>query len=511
MYTEKINNVLLFVYIPTHFKEMMRVATVLQESGRYHPIVVFTAKYNTVEHHINQLSKMKIESFKHFEPITQNIQHEYQTGTSKQRSIVKIVPRIIKKATKLLLSSVIKTSFFFMAGSLSLIHNEQLKQKISRWMLERYTQFWKSGSRFKPYLTQVSWEYSQQFPSIYQTRDIQLLVFPEHNLFYFTQLLTYLGRKQKIPSIIVPFSIVNTLEWAQSFSTDPARCMTKNYNKIIGALFPNWIYHFNNQSLILPPEIILIHEMLGISPKNPWLINSGDIDLIAVESEAMQQYYIDAGLDGNKLCQIGTLYNDILFSRQQNKTEYQKTLYLSLGLSDTSKPCILLALPPDQCDSRISKIDFGNYEDIIRFILKNLAKYSDNYNILVNLHPRIDKNSMTFLHDYPIIITENDIVDYIPIASIFIASVSATIRMAISCEVPVLNYDLYRYHYNDYENTPGVLTIYEKEDYLHLLEKLLNDPVYYKEIQAHQIISAKKWGGLDGQTGKRLINAIDAL
>jgi hypothetical protein len=406
-------------------------------------------------------------------------------------------------------------------GKQSLIFYNKFIKKLSHFILNKntcppwlliacYRFVWNKTPSNLPAISKAAYSYFHNVPRLIKRYNIKLMVFPEHNLFYFTQLFVYLGKKQNIPAIIVPFTIANTLEWAEAFYKEEARCLSNPYNKICAAAFPHWVYNYKDKRLLLPVELVLLHEMLRISPKNPWLLNSGDIDFLALESNAMKDYYVAAGIEGELLRATGALYNDELYFKLQNVTSYRDDLYQSLNINN-GKPMILCALPPNQCDSRLAELEFSDYEEIVRFIMGELSRFADQYNIIINLHPRINPSSVEYINTYPVTIFNGDIAEVIPLSTIYIATCSATIRMAISCGIPVINYDLYRYRYNDYSHLDGVLTLFDRLDFSSKLRQLALEQTFYEEVKSAQMKDKDKWGALDGKAGQNLLKEIDLL
>lgn len=386
-----------------------------------------------------------------------------------------------------------------------------LKRKfVGRLCLVSYKYICKVCPDQLPAISRTAFNYVDKIPCLISTQDIKLMIFPEHNLFYFTQLFVYKGRQYNIPSIIIPFTIANTIEWSEAFYKEPSRSMDNIYNKILSFVFPNWVHVYKNRQLILPIELILFHEMLGITPKNPWLLNSGDIDFLAVESNAMKDYYISAGIEAEKLRAIGALYNDELFQQIQHGEENRFELYKSLNLAD-NKPMMLCALPPNQMVGREELVEFKTYEEIVRCIIAEMCKYAENFNIIINLHPRTTKESVAFLNEYPVKISSKNIAQLVPLSSLYIASCSATIRMAISCGIPVINYDLYKYNYDDYIGAIGVVTMTDKIAFIEQLQALALNKTYYQQIKTAQENQSEQWGKLDGKVGETLLAEIDKL
>jgi hypothetical protein len=83
--------------------------------------------------------------------------------------------------------------------------------------------------------------------------------------------------------------------------------------------------------------------------------------------------------------------------------------------------------------------------------------------------------------------------------------------MAITCQKPTINYDVYQFKYTDYDETRGVITTQKKEDFINMLRKLACDEDFYKKTVDSLEQSSKEWGLLDGKSGNRLHGLIDKL
>lgn len=426
------------------------------------------------------------------------------------RQVKPVLYLIFRKTLNLITFSLLYIALMPMSRLSILLRFKFIRIPTASIVLRGFKHLWTQNSSTLPSLTIIAKTHYEYFPEILDKLQIKLVVIPEHNLFYFTQLAVYLARQKNIPSILVPFTIANTLEWAEAFYNVPERSYNNQSSRIFGRIFPQWVYMHKNRKLVLPYELILVHEMLAIRPKNPWLLNSGNIDFIAVESQAMHEYYAKAGIEGTLFRQTGALYNDELFNIITDKSKNLELLYNRLNITN-QLPMMLCALPPNQLSSRCDQIDFESYETIIQEMLDELVKYIGQYNLLINLHPRINPDSVRWLSNYPVIVVNTDIVELIPLASLFIASCSATIRMAITCGVPVVNYDVYQYHYDDYLGIDGVLNVFNRAEYSNTLNQLVNDGDYFNKITTLQRQTSANWGQLDGKNGKRLLHEVDLL
>ncbi|HAT8179975.1 TPA: hypothetical protein JA361_11045 [Legionella pneumophila] len=550
-------NTLLFVHISTHFKEMMRVARLMKQDGNFRPYIFFYSGYEGVKRDIEQCQSEGIQYITYFDSDVFQPKHGFKHRVIRWTlklifKILEIIIYLLKpiswcfnglsyiyrklasiQKNKLYLKNnkwfiILLVPFYYLLKSIALICNgifhfyrkfsKNRKSKLSfknenrlaSLLIVLYKLTWNKLPFFLPTISRAAYRYSRYIDGILKQYEIKLLVYPEHNLFYFTQLTSYIGKKYNIASIIVPFTIANTKEWAEAFYNEPACSLSKIYNKLMSIAFPHWVLCYKNKQIILHADLILLHEMLGATPKNPWLLNSGMINFLAIESNAMKEYYIAAGLEENYLRSTGALYNDELYLKLQNADLYRLKLYQSLDMQP-NKPMILCALPPNQCESRLDVIEFIGYSDLVRYVLGELEQYANEYNIVINLHPRINPSTVEFISDYPIKVFYGDVAEIIPLSSIYVATCSATIRMAITCGIPVINYDLYQYRYDDYDNLKGVITLFSRIEFSNTLKKLVKESNFYEEIQAAQLKDSTKWGLLDGKSGENLLSEINLL
>jgi hypothetical protein len=336
-----------------------------------------------------------------------------------------------------------------------------------------------------------------------------VVILPESNIAYATASLTRAAHRRKVPVLIVPFTIANASELAEAYWHNPDYGMGPRLNRFVAKWFPKWVLTYKERR-ILPVRSaqIIAMELFRLSPPLPWIINSGDIDAIAVESDRMRDYYLQAGLPALKLAETGTLADDILFRGKEHVAANRARLFDELGLSG-ELPLLLCALTPDQIRTGREGCDFSNYADLTDFWLKTLADVR-NYNVIVKLHPRMKIEDFSFIERYGLKISQLDTADLIPLCDLYVTSVSATIRWAISCAKPVLNYDVYRFRYQDFSDVKGVITVEEKQDFIDTLKRLCNDEVFLAETISAQALEAPRWANLDGRSSTRMLQFIDA-
>jgi hypothetical protein len=131
--------------------------------------------------------------------------------------------------------------------------------------------------------------------------------------------------------------------------------------------------------------------------------------------------------------------------------------------------------------------------------------------VLINLHPRIKYADVAWLSTLGVTIIDEPIDRLIPLADLYIAVASATIRLGISCGIPVINYDAYKYDYDDYQGLPGVCEVKNRHDYKSILNDLINDKSFYLKIHEAQKATASHLCVIDGRSSERLLNLFARL
>jgi hypothetical protein len=105
-------------------------------------------------------------------------------------------------------------------------------------------------------------------------------------------------------------------------------------------------------------------------------------------------------------------------------------------------------LPDDRFALSGSQAEFASYPEAIEFVMKTLVALP-GCNVVVRLHPRVNYEAHRFVEQWGATITQRDTASLVPLCDLYVASVSATIRWALACGIPVINYDLYRLRFTE--------------------------------------------------------------
>lgn len=334
------------------------------------------------------------------------------------------------------------------------------------------------------------------------------LVMCEDNVELDTAIWIQVARRRGIRSVILPYTISNTAEFAESYVRHaPSQVGASWQNRFTATLFPRWELRYKGSRILrVAYAKVVANEMLGLAPPEPWLLNSGSIDAIAAESVAMRQYYLAAGIPDVQLVMTGSLTDDIIARARDERVARTEALVQELGLV-AGQPILLVALPPDQNTYDRPNCEFSDFNDLIDFWGQTLAAVR-GWNVIVRPHPKTRPEKTLALKAHGVAISYADTAELVPLCDLYVASVSATIRWAIACGKPVVNYDVYQYGYRDYENIPGVALVTTRKAFTELIERLTSDPAMVLEMASEQERIAPTWAKLDGGSGRRLAELI---
>ncbi len=471
------NNVVFLIFEPGHFRELFRLVLLTKKNKSLRPYIVFAAHYGGIEPHVNKCMEENVPYY--FADSNISI-----TKTGSQAKVT------------------IQNKFKFFGV------NPFTLSKPFRFLFFRFYDFLRFITRR---LGKGFIDYIREMRNAKKTLNAvspNILILAEDNVGHGTEIWVHLAKNKNISTIIVPYTICNALEIANHYEGVSEYSFSRMENKLVGTLFPKWSYqHKGKWMLRLMPARILAIELFGRSPPNPWMINSGHAAAIAVESLKMKSFYMAEGLPESQLTLTGAIYNDILKENLAHLENNRKKLFQNLNLPQ-DKPMLLCALPPPLNERIHERTEFKSYNKLLEFLAKNLGLIK-NYNIVCCLHPQSNFDNLMYLEQFGIKLTKEDTATLVPICDIYIASVSATIRWAIACGKPVINYDPFNFKYIDYKDAKGCLLAESSQNFISLLTRLTSDKMFYDHIQSIQQSEMESWGKLDGHAGNRLLDLIE--
>jgi hypothetical protein len=339
-----------------------------------------------------------------------------------------------------------------------------------------------------------------------------ILVVMEDNVEGLTGAVTHAARVLGIPFIVLPDYIPNPIEPAQYYSGSSSHIVTTYLDRLVALAYPKWIFNYNGRSMLrLASPTVVAYHILGCDPPAPWILNSGYSAAIALDSDTMRTRYVELGFRRDVLRVIGTAQDDRLYRSFAKKPQLRRQILQEIGLED-DRPLIVCAIPPDQYSSSdTSRFEFSTYENLLRTWFGELAAVTSWANVLVRPHPRTRIDALEPLCPPGVHILSAPTEDLVPICDLYVASISTTIRWALSLGIPVINYDCYRYAYGDFSKAKGIVEVLEQAGFAQALHSILQDQAFQRDLEGASRQDRASWGMVDGHYSDRLAALLDEM
>jgi hypothetical protein len=352
--------------------------------------------------------------------------------------------------------------------------------------------------------------FAAKYRRLLQERKIDLVVVAEDSVSGRSRALVAAAERLRIPVMLVPFTIVNPEEAASTIRQLPSHRLRRFDQRAFAALRPRWVRKDDGVDLLrLPLGRAVMLELAGLAPPDPWIENRG-YAVIAAESRAMKRRYLALGIPPEQIPLTGSLVDPVLEDSVRRRDELRAGLRRRFGLPD--KPLLLCALPPDQFRlGPPAACAYASYPQLLADWLSSLKAVADKLAVVVRPHPRMAEASLAQLDACGIAVTWDDTALLIPLCDLYVASSSATIRWAIACGRPALNYDVYRYGYDDYAGVAGVLQVDDARTFDATLGELASNTARLQTLADAQAAVAAEWGCLDGGSEGRMLALYDRI
>jgi hypothetical protein len=334
-----------------------------------------------------------------------------------------------------------------------------------------------------------------------------LLILFEDHAEYATGIWINMADRMSVPSVILPYTIADQLEPAEAYDLNENYWPSKGiYNQLAEIAFPHWLYKHRDRWLLRRPGVrLMAAEALAVAPPTPWILNSSRATAIAVESKAMHEHYTAYEIPEAQLVTTGSVTDDLMYRALQQKDELRRSLQL-----DPGKPVLLCSLPPNQLAVPRPECQFSDFRSLVDFWLNELKRMA-GWEIVVKLHPTMRPEDVAYVRTFDIRISDLETTSLIPLCDVYNPSVSSTIRWALACGKPVLNYDVFVYRYREFASEPAVLTVFDRDAFSGALRRLAQDNESLRDLTDKATGAAARWGMNDGRSMDRILGLFDQL
>jgi hypothetical protein len=336
------------------------------------------------------------------------------------------------------------------------------------------------------------------------------MILPEDVVGLVTPLIIRAGQRNGVPSLILPYTIANQQEAFQSLKSNPSYRLSHWANFLCGLIWSRWVMRKDGHALIrLPAPHVIAHALTRVAPPDPWMMNSGFANAIAVENEAMLDYYRQAGIPAGKMHVVGAIYDDYLARFLLTKEQALAELRAELALA-SSLPLLVVGGCPDQTGNCPPGFEFADMAEFGGRLAEALRPLADSYQILFRPHPNFLDLSRT-MECAGIRTTTVDTARLVAMSDLYVAFGSATIRWAIACAVPTVNYDVFHYAYGDFAAVDGVINVDSYAEFAARLAELVPGAAAFEGLRTAIKRAAGRWGMLDGRSVDRIVALLEQL
>jgi hypothetical protein len=337
------------------------------------------------------------------------------------------------------------------------------------------------------------------------SRSIDALLIPEDIVGNIWPVAIAAAHRRGIPALVLPYTLANREEAVQSLKGEEA--FQSRNNELAALLFPRWRFRSGDIDLVrLPSAHIFAHEELNITPPDPWTMNSGFADRILVDSQASLDYFAEAGIPLQQLSVVGSVSQDRMFEIRRDRVARVHNLRSRLSLAGDKK-LLLISGCPNQLAASVPFCEFSTMAALAEFVGRSLAPLSQQYHLVVRPHP----NYVEFgelLEQYGVRSTTDSTASLVPLADLFVAFASATIRWAIGSGVPAINYDVFHYNYSEFTTAAGVVTVTGSTEFETLIRALTPESGELRRLAGRAAADSARWAVLDGQGITRIEQEI---
>lgn len=278
----------------------------------------------------------------------------------------------------------------------------------------------------------------------------------------------------------------------------------------IEAIAPQWIKRGKYEgATMFPAPLILAREALGLTLRNAWVTHGGFADHLAAESKSTYDCYLaEEACPPDKPVLTGSVYGDVVSKGMDEDPSYR----VAFNTTNRIKPgrtSILLSWPTNYHDERGHFCEFPDYETLTRKVIGYITSLP-NVDLTLSLHPNTPprfRQIVASIHP----ITTKDVLTLIPQNDIFITCGSSTMRWAVACAKPVIDYEFYNFELPEYKVCPAVFRVNDFQSFQDRLHSLVTDESAYQSAAQAQKKLAPEWGILDGQNFNRIYELALAM
>ncbi len=329
--------------------------------------------------------------------------------------------------------------------------------------------------------------YYKKCKNIFTDYNVKLLItIHDNTMFSINNALVKLAKDSNITILLPYIMYVNPESTFLTKNGNERYTMTNKSSLFEKIVFKKHIDKTYKNYYSLPAFGLAALEQFGTLSEMPWLDGGGNSDIVAVSNKIGYNLHKIMGIDEKKLKLIGDVSLDKLFYNFNKKVDINNFIYKKYNL-DRSKKLMLVGLSHWWEHNMADK---ATHFDIVNHTLESTLIFKKDYNILVVLHPSMEKRNYTFLESkYKIQIINDSTSDILPAVDLYVTNYSSTVIWSILCNIKTLVVG-YHKNFTIYDHFKSIEIVKNKNELLKSLERLINKEVDFSSD--HLLLSKKE-------------------
>jgi hypothetical protein len=317
------------------------------------------------------------------------------------------------------------------------------------------------------------------------------------------------AKQLRLPIVDVPFGYNMKIDLEGDLAIKEAQAElirpTDLWAEQLRRVAPQWFKTgaFSGATMFPSLYTLAAHEA-GIRLPDPWFVHGGIASVLCAEGERPKRVYLAEGVPHKKIVVTGSPYCDQMVHAARRDPAAQMALRQPERI-ESDRTRFLVSWGPSYHGSRAHLSEFDSYEHMTLSLLRRLRDLPAAA-VTVSLHPACDPAVAEMLPAEGFDVTTEFVIDLIPRHDVYVTFFSSTIRWALACGKPVLNYDAYGWELAAYDS-PGFFTSRRADEIVNRALELTT-PDGFQRSAAAQCAVAEEWGPLDGNACARIAEIL---
>ena len=320
------------------------------------------------------------------------------------------------------------------------------------------------------------------------------------------------ARRRGLASVVAPFAIsspeANLFMRQRSNVAVKGPRTSRQIETLIERAWPGQVLQspHGERSLFYSAWDTVAIAAFGLLPKNPWVMGGSGVDLVCALGGDHRDYLLAGGISEKNIAVTGQPSTDQLALPPERVDRLRSEYTKRYGFVDR-RPIAVCAVPQFAEHGIVS---WQQHSSVISRLFSALSEAP--VSVLLSLHPRSDRASyIDAARRFGLAIAEERIIDLLPVADIFVATYSSTVRWAVGLGIPAFVVDPIGLNYTLYDKLPGVSIFKSLSQLTVSLKEFSGEQMYRHSLEAAAQRGASCVGRIDGQAGERFSSAVQEV